>query len=50
MARVGGRSIAMSWIAGVVCTGVVLGLVWLSFPIVPVLAGFVGDTMRSALP
>lgn len=40
----------MSWIAGILCTGVVLSLVWLSFPIVPVLAAFVGDTLRSILP
>lgn len=44
-----GRSIAMSWIAGVICTGVVVSLVWLSFPLVPVLASFVGDTLRTVL-
>ncbi|MFJ4222808.1 hypothetical protein [Microbacterium sp. NPDC089695] len=50
MARVAGRSITMSWIAGIVCTGIVLSLVWLSMPIMPVLASFVGDTLRSVLP
>lgn len=45
-----GRSITMSWIAGILCTGIVVALVWLSFPIVPVLASFVGDALRSTLP
>ncbi|WP_186307542.1 hypothetical protein [Microbacterium sp. 1.5R] len=50
MARVGGRNLAMSWIAGLLCTGVVLGLVWFAIPIVPALASFAGDTLRSLMP
>ncbi|WP_179297579.1 hypothetical protein [Microbacterium sp. SZ1] len=50
MARVGGRNLAMSWIAGVLCTGVILGLLWLAIPIVPTLATFAGDTLRTLLP
>lgn len=50
MARVAGRNVAISWIAGVLCVGVVLALVWFSMPIVPVMASFVGDALRSALP
>ncbi|MCK2024501.1 hypothetical protein KZC52_16340 [Microbacterium sp. kSW2-24] len=50
MARVGGRNLAMSWFAGVICAGVVAGLVWLSLPMMPVLAAFAGDTLRSIFP
>jgi uncharacterized membrane protein len=50
MARVGGRNLAMSWVAGVICIGIVGALFWLSLPILPVLAGFAGDALRSALP
>ncbi|MBO9627097.1 MAG: hypothetical protein J7484_12075 [Microbacterium sp.] len=50
MARVGGRNLAMSWIAGILCTGVILGLMWLAIPIVPAMAEFVGDGLRNALP
>lgn len=40
----------MSWIAGVLCTGVVVGLIWFAIPIVPTLAAFAGDTLRTLLP
>lgn len=40
----------MSWIAGILCTGVVLTLLWLALPIVPALASVVGDTLRAVLP
>ncbi|MBN6192247.1 MULTISPECIES: hypothetical protein [Microbacterium] len=50
MARVGGRSIGMSWVAGVICTVIIGGLLWLSLPMMPVLAQFFGDALRSALP
>ncbi|WP_156118309.1 hypothetical protein [Microbacterium sp. ZOR0019] len=50
MARVAGRSIAMSWFAGVVCAAIIGTLVWLSLPILPVLAAFAGDALRTALP
>ncbi|WP_396657767.1 hypothetical protein [Microbacterium oxydans] len=50
MARVGGRNLGMSWFAGIVCVGVIGALVWLSLPMVPVLAQFAGDTLRTALP
>lgn len=50
MARVGGRNLAMSWVAGVICAGIIAALVWLSMPMLPVLAEFAGDALRSALP
>ena len=50
MARVAGRNVAIAWIAGVLCAGVVLALVWLSMPMMPVLAAFAGDALRSILP
>jgi hypothetical protein len=50
MARVGGRNLAISWIAGLLCTGVIAGLVWFALPIMPVMAEFVGDGLRSILP
>lgn len=39
----------MSWIAGILCTGVIVGLFWFAIPIVPTLVAFVGDTLRSLL-
>lgn len=50
MARVGGRNLGMSWFAGIVCVGVIGALVWLSLPMLPVLAQFAGDALRTALP
>lgn len=50
MARIGGRNLAMSWIAGVFCTGVVLGLLWFAIPIMPTMAAFVGDALRALIP
>jgi len=50
MARVGGRNLAMSWVAGVICVGIIGALLWLSMPMLPVLAQFAGDALRSALP
>lgn len=40
----------MSWIAGIICTGVVAVLLWLALPMGPVMVQFVGDTLRTALP
>ena len=48
MARVGGRN---SWIAvpaGLICAAVVAGLTYLALPMVPVSAGWIGDTLRKA--
>lgn len=50
MARVGGRNIGISWVAGVLCAGIVAALLWLSLPMIPVLAQFAGDALRSSLP
>ncbi|MBT2475055.1 hypothetical protein J7E68_10835 [Microbacterium sp. ISL-103] len=50
MARVAGRNVAISWIAGVLCAGVVAALLWLSMPMMPVMVSFVGDALRSTLP
>jgi len=40
----------MSWIAGIFCAVVVVALLWFALPIVPAMAAFVGDTLRSTLP
>lgn len=48
MARIGGRN---SWIAvpvGVVCAAIVGSLVWLSLPMLPVTAAWLGDALRTA--
>lgn len=50
MARVGGRNLGMSWFAGIVCAGIVGALVWLSLPMLPILAQFAGDALRSTFP
>lgn len=50
MARVGGRNLGMSWFAGIVCAGVIGALVWLSLPMIPVLAQFAGDALRGVTP
>ncbi|MFJ2542597.1 hypothetical protein [Microbacterium sp. NPDC087589] len=50
MTRVAGRNAVISWIAAVLCIGVVGALIWFSMPIVPVVASFVGDVLRSTLP
>lgn len=40
----------MSWTAGILCTGIVAGLVWLAVPMGPVLVDFVGNTLRTVAP
>ena len=48
MARIGGRN---SWIAvpaGMVCTAIVVALVWLALPMVPPSVAWAGDTLRRA--
>jgi len=50
MARVGGRNLAVSWVAGVLCAAVIGGLLWFAVPIVPALVEFVGGTLREFLP
>ena len=50
MARVGGRNLGMSWFAGILCVGIVGALVWLSLPMLPILAQFAGDAMRGLMP
>lgn len=50
MARVGGRNLALSWVAGVVCAGVVAALFWFAMPMGPVLAEFFGGALRAAVP
>ena len=50
MARVGGRNLGISWVAGVICAGIIVALLWLSLPVVPVLAEFAGDALRRVLP
>lgn len=50
MTRVAGRNVAISWIAGLLCSGVIVALLWFAMPIMPVMASFVGDTLRSTIP
>ena len=45
---IGGRSGWIAWPAGVLCLGVVAGLVWLPAPGVPAAVQFVGAVLRSA--
>jgi hypothetical protein len=47
MARVGGRNLAVSWIAGLLCAGIVVALAWFALPMLPVMAEFFGDGIRS---
>lgn len=46
MARIAGRSNWVAWPVGVLCAGVVVGLVWLSQPMVPAAVQWVGDALR----
>ena len=46
----GGRNLGMSWFAGIVCAGVIGALIWLSLPMIPVLAQFAGDALRGTIP
>jgi hypothetical protein len=50
MARADGSNMALSWIAGFICTGVVAALLWLALPMGPVMVQFVGDTLRTMAP
>ncbi|MBO0980413.1 hypothetical protein [Microbacterium sp. SD291] len=50
MARTGGRNLAISWVAGLLCTAVIAGLIWFAIPIMPAMASFVGDGLRTLLP
>lgn len=46
MARVGGRNPWIAVPAGLICAVIVGALVWLSIPMVPVTAAWMGDTLR----
>lgn len=50
MARVAGRNLALSWIAGIFCVGFVGALVWLAIPMGPMLIEMVGTGLRNAFP
>ncbi|MDA4895598.1 hypothetical protein PFZ55_52980 [Streptomyces sp. MS2A] len=49
MARIGGRSTVAAWTFGVLCVGVVAGLVVLAAPLMPVIGAYVTDTVRALL-
>ncbi|WP_336646360.1 hypothetical protein [Microbacterium sp. USHLN186] len=49
-ARVGGRSVAISWIAGVLCAAVVAVLLWLSLPAGPGLLFMLGHLLDGTVP
>ena len=40
----------MSWIAGILCAGIVGALVWLALPMGPVLVDVIGDALRTLFP
>ncbi|MEV4775742.1 hypothetical protein LTA6_002136 [Microbacterium sp. LTA6] len=50
MSRVGGRNLAVSWVAGILCAGVIGGLLWFAVPIVPSLVELAGGLLRDAFP
>ncbi|MBS1698935.1 MAG: hypothetical protein JST25_11105 [Actinobacteria bacterium] len=43
MARIGGRNTPLAWLSGVVCAGVIAGLVYLAAPMGPVMMTYFGD-------
>ncbi len=49
MARIGGRSVWFSWFVGIVCVGVVAGLVFLAGPMVPAVVDWSGQALRGDL-
>lgn len=49
MARIGGRNTAFAWFVGVVSLAVVVGLVWLAAPMAPVVFGWTGQIVDSAM-
>ncbi|MEV8220365.1 hypothetical protein AB0O65_11450 [Microbacterium sp. NPDC077391] len=49
-ARVGGRNLAISWIVGALCAGVVTALLWLSLPAGPGLLFVVGQLLDGTVP
>lgn len=40
----------MSWVAGILCAGVVAALLWFATPMVPVLGEFFGEALQAVLP
>jgi hypothetical protein len=36
-ARVGGRSLAMSWAVGILCVAVIAALIWIAVPAAPMI-------------
>jgi hypothetical protein len=50
MGMIGGRNGWIAWPAGLLCAGVVGGLVWLAAPAAPSAVLFVGNTLRNAAP
>ncbi|HTN56192.1 MAG TPA: hypothetical protein VLZ82_08395, partial [Microbacterium sp.] len=48
--RVGGRSLAASWIVGILCAAVVGALVWVSLPAGPGLLVVVGHLLDGTVP
>ena len=49
MARIPGRNAWIAVPAGLICAGVVVALLWLSLPMLPVAASWVGQTAHRAL-
>jgi len=50
MARVGGRNLAISWIVGLLCVGVVGALVWFAVPAGPVLVDMISASLLELSP
>ncbi|GAA4485594.1 hypothetical protein [Microbacterium panaciterrae] len=47
MARIGGRNSGIAWLAGVLCAGVVAGLLYLAAPMAPVMVKYFADVLGS---
>ena len=48
MSRIGERSPWLAWTFGILSVGVVAALVWLAWPMFPVVVGAAGDTLRGS--
>lgn len=48
--RVGGRNLAISWVVGLLCAGVVGALLWLSLPAGPGVLVVIGHLLDGTVP
>ncbi|MBS1672873.1 MAG: hypothetical protein JSS74_02785 [Actinobacteria bacterium] len=45
MARIGGRNAVLAWLVGVLCAGVIAGLLYLAAPMGPVMMQYVSSLL-----